>query len=188
MDGMKGNLDMLEDVRQSYLSFAKTIKGWDTMDKNVLANLYIKNENDENLRNSYFSALMCIYWYAIGKYYSESKNSVDIEDCYEWLIHAMTYALKNRKWTDPTNKLYSDPNGPDKVINRCIASTRQIFYQASNTAKRRVNFQCDSIDRQLEDLEIYSYFADIIIIPDVRFEKEIEVIKQTKKSIVLSLA
>ena len=42
------------------------------------------------------------------------------------------------------------------------------------------------IDRQLEDLEIYSYFADIIIIPDVRFEKEIEVIKE-KYSKVISI-
>lgn len=141
---------MLEDIRQSYLSYAKNIPNWDTMNKNDLANLYIKYEKNENLRNNYFSALMCRYWHAIGKYYFESRNSVDIEDCYEWLIHALTYALKNRKWTDPKNKLFNDPAGPDKVINRCIASTRQIFYQASNTAKRRVNFQCDSIDRQLE--------------------------------------
>lgn len=34
------------------------------------------------------------------------------------------------------------------------------------------------IERQIEDIEIYSYFADIIIIPDVRFEEEITNIKE----------
>ena len=34
------------------------------------------------------------------------------------------------------------------------------------------------IDRQLEDIEIYSYFADYIIISDVRFPKEIDIVKE----------
>jgi len=34
------------------------------------------------------------------------------------------------------------------------------------------------LQRQVEDIEIYSYFMDVIIIPDVRFPKEIEVIKK----------
>lgn len=34
------------------------------------------------------------------------------------------------------------------------------------------------INRQIEDIEIYSYFMDAILIPDVRFPKEIDVIKE----------
>lgn len=35
------------------------------------------------------------------------------------------------------------------------------------------------INRQIEDIEIYSYFMDVIIIPDVRFPREIEMIQKT---------
>ena len=34
------------------------------------------------------------------------------------------------------------------------------------------------INRQIEDIKIYSYFIDIIIIPDVRFPNEIDIIKE----------
>ena len=40
------------------------------------------------------------------------------------------------------------------------------------------------IDRQIEDIEIYSYFKDVIIIPDVRFPKEITSIKEKFKNVV----
>lgn len=142
---------MLEEVKKCFKTAANAIEGWESLNKNTLANLYIDNEDNERLRDAYFGALMCKYWNAIGKYYYTSRNSVTIEECYDWLIHALTYALKNRKWRDPNSNLYGDPTGPDKIINRCIASTRQIFYQASNTDKRRGNFQCFSIDKQKEE-------------------------------------
>ena len=34
------------------------------------------------------------------------------------------------------------------------------------------------IDRQLDDIDIYSYFFDTIIIPDARFPKEIDILKE----------
>ena len=40
------------------------------------------------------------------------------------------------------------------------------------------------IDRQIEDIEIYSYFADIVIIPDVRFSKEIEILKEKFTNVI----
>lgn len=141
---------MLEEIRASYIKTANTIKGWRELDKNTLLNLYIDNEHDEFLKNGYFAAIVIKYWSAIGKYYSDSKNSVNIEECYDWLIHALMYALRNRKWRDPDSAISKDINGPDKIVNRCIASTRQIFYQASNTSKRRANYQADSIERQIE--------------------------------------
>lgn len=40
------------------------------------------------------------------------------------------------------------------------------------------------IRRQVEDIEILSYFADVIIVPDVRFPSEIEVIKQKFPNVI----
>ena len=34
------------------------------------------------------------------------------------------------------------------------------------------------ISRQIDDIDIYSYFFDVIIIPDARFPKEIDIIKE----------
>lgn len=75
---------MLEEIRASYIKTANTIKGWRELDKNTLLNLYIDNEHDEFLKNGYFAAIVIKYWSAIGKYYSDSKNSVNIEECYDW--------------------------------------------------------------------------------------------------------
>ena len=55
---------------------------------------------------------------------------------------------------------------------------------SSDLIKKELNKHSFFIARQLEDLEIYSYFADIIIIPDVRFEKEIEVIKERYNKVI----
>lgn len=50
--------------------------------------------------------------------------------------------------------------------------------------KSKLNKPNFFIDRQLEDLEIYSYFADVIIIPDVRFKEEIDIVKEKYKNVV----
>lgn len=49
---------------------------------------------------------------------------------------------------------------------------------SSELIKKELNMNNFFIRRQIEDLQIYSYFADIIIIPDVRFPAEIEKIKE----------
>lgn len=38
--------------------------------------------------------------------------------------------------------------------------------------------------RQIEDIDFYSYFMDVIIIPDVRFPEEIEVIREKFSNVV----
>ncbi len=51
---------------------------------------------------------------------------------------------KQMKWIQDNsmiNSSYSDPKGPDKCMNMCIASTRSIFYDASNHMKRSINYQ-----------------------------------------------
>jgi len=40
------------------------------------------------------------------------------------------------------------------------------------------------IDRQIEDIEIYSYFVDVILIPDTRFPNEIKLIREKFKNVI----
>lgn len=54
---------------------------------------------------------------------------------------------------------------------------------SSDLIKKELGKENLFIDRQIEDIEIYSYFADTIIIPDVRFPSEIEVIKNKFKKV-----
>jgi hypothetical protein len=157
---------MLENEYASFRKRADAIPNWEKIDKNVLANLYLENEHDEVKREEYLSALVCRYWHNIGSQYNESKNSVNIEECYDWLLNALLRALKNRKWTDPTSKLYGDVAGPDKVINRCIASERDIFYQSSNTYKRRTQFGVQSIDMAQEEFGDASFVSPYLAADD----------------------
>lgn len=142
---------ILQKIYNNFSSVADNIANWRSLSKNELVNLYIDNESNETLRESYIAAIFCRYWNAINNYYRTSKNSVCVEDCFEWLSHAILYALKHRKWRDPKNPLYTDPSAPDKVINRCIASTRKIFYQSNNNDNRKINFGLDSIEKIEED-------------------------------------
>lgn len=142
---------MLEDIKKSYRQSANNISGWQTMDKNLLANLYLKYEHKEPEKSYYFSALMLRYWKNVYKFYKTSRSArLEISDFTSWLAESFFVAFKYRRWTDPNNKLYNDPQGPDKVINRCIYSTRMRYYQYYNMDKRKINYITDSIDRQIE--------------------------------------
>lgn len=100
------------------------IKDWEKINKNTLCNLYIENENDPKLRDSYISAIILRYWNSIGKCYYKSSGYFTSDECYNQLITAILHALKNRPWLNPASNVFNDENGPDKVINRCIESTR----------------------------------------------------------------
>lgn len=145
---------MLESYKRFYEHYADTyIEDWRTLNKNVLINKYLEVEReDPALANAYISAIIVRYWSKLDQYYCFSKNSTEAETCLEWLLYAILYGLKARKWKDPSNKLFTDPNGPDKVINRCIRSARQGWFQDSNAAKRKLNFCADSIERLQEKL------------------------------------
>lgn len=142
---------MLRSYRLIYEAKAEKIPKWKTINKNDLINLYLKYESDPVYAEAYLSAIICRYWGLIDKYYAQSCHSVPVEEVYDWLIRAVLYALKHRKWTDPENKLYNDPAGPDKVINRCMLSSRRIFYQASNYDKRAANYGASSLEKLSED-------------------------------------
>ena len=147
---------MLEDYKTLYIQSANSIKGWLTMDKNELARKCIEMENTLDY-NSYLSALICRYWGLIGKFYNISTNLAEPEDCYNWLIDSITYALKHKQWENPESPIFNDPKGPDKVINRCMKSSRLIFYQFQNRKKRKKEYQLVSIDELKESLNSDSF-------------------------------
>ena len=143
---------MLEIERSNHLRCASLIPDWQKMNKNDLINLYLEKENDESLRDAYFSAIMLRYWGNIGKFYIQSKSSgFTIEDCYSWLVEAIRIGLKYRRWKDPDNPLSKDPNAPDKVINRCLFSIRRYHYYLSNRDKRKINHTTLSLDQYITD-------------------------------------
>ena len=144
---------MLEELKQNYVEAARGIP-WETINKNDLFNLYLQNENDEELRNKYVAAIICRYWYLIFTNYEKSKGSVDIYTCYEWVSHAVLSVLKRRAWTKEDSSVYGDPNGPDKCLNQSVCSHRKGFYQSSNTDKKRSNFKTISSE------DLYDSFGE----------------------------
>ncbi len=144
---MKGSDYLLSDIKKSYIEIADTrVPNWRNLSGNELANLYLDNEENLYLAEGYFSALVLDYWWSIDKNYRLSKNSVDIDTCYNWLIDSLVLALKERKWREEGNKIYGDPNGPHMVITRCLYSARMGFYYLANMDKRKLNYSAYSLD------------------------------------------
>lgn len=144
---------MLSTYKKTYEQCADSLitENWRKMNKNTLVNKYIEIEKDEKLANAYMSAIIVRYWGALNKYWNSSYKVVDKMTCHDWLVQAIMRAIKHRKWKDPNNKLYNDPYAPDKVINRCIISERLIYFQGSNTAKRKNNYGVMSLTQLLEE-------------------------------------
>ena len=62
---------------------------------------------------------------------------------------------------------------------------RDLLQQVSSKIiKEKLGYQDFFIRRQIEDIEIYSYFTDIIIVPDVRFPEEITIIKNKFPNVI----
>lgn len=147
---------MLESYRKPFEELASSkIPDWKKINKNDLINSYIKYEyKDPELAQAYLGAIFCRYWNHIGSLYSKCYTSgVTKEECYSWLVDGVTFCLKDRIWLNPNNKLYGDPNGPDKAMNIDISTYKLIFYQTSNYDCRRVNYGTVNIDKLLSKVE-----------------------------------
>ena len=142
---------LLEEYKRAYKKTANNLENWEHINKNKLCNLYIENENNKTVAGYYLSAIIYKYWYLIDKFYRLSPNVVTPEDVYEWLIDSILYALEHRMWLNPESSIYNDTNGPDKVINRCMACRRFTFYQSINRKKRKDGFGTVSIDEMMEE-------------------------------------
>lgn len=141
---------MLEDYKESFRQCADLIPGWKELSKNDLCRKYVENAGNPDIQNSYFSAIMYRYWNLIAKYYYMSSNVASPEDCYEWLEDSVYGCLKATSWDREDSSIYKDPNGPDKVINRCMKCARLTYYQFINRKKRKDNFGLLSLDELSE--------------------------------------
>ena len=141
---------MLDEYKEMYKRSADVIPGWLKMDKNDLCRECLMHEHDP-LYDNYIAALIYRYWGLISKFYNMSTNLADPDDCYNWLIDSIMYALKHRQWENPNSSIYNEHTGPDKVINRCMKSSRLIYYQFNNRKKRKKDFQIISIDNLKDD-------------------------------------
>ena len=165
---------MLHSAHYPYVKQANHIKNWRKLDRNELANLYLEYENVEPERSYYFSALMCKYWSHVAYYYRTSKGlKLEPDDFAMWLAEAFFVAFKYRRWKDPSHKLYTDPHGPDKVIRQSIYSVRMKHYQQSNMDKRKLNYQVDSIERQITSFGTMAAVMDYMGVYDNSKEADI---------------
>lgn len=134
---------MLAKIYNSCYEVANYLGDWQRLNKNDIANLYLDNRHTE-MGNVYGAALLCKYWYKVGLIWKNNKKTMSQEDCYEIVWDGIEKAMDYAAWRNPENKLYLDPNGPDKAINVCIDSTRKSYYAFVNMDKRRVHFGSNS--------------------------------------------
>ena len=141
---------MLDEYKEAFRQCADLIDGWQELSKNELCRKYVESEGNPQLQDSYFGAIMYRYWNLIAKYHYMSSNVASPEDCYEWLEDSVYCCLSSKSWEKTDSSIYRDPNGPDKVINRCMKCARLTYYQFINRKKRKDNFGLLSLDELSE--------------------------------------
>lgn len=147
--------DTLSEIKQRFIDCASGLGDYESINKTDLANGYCDAEEagDETKRSQYYSALMLRYWYKIYEYARTCASmKLPIEDFVSWLDDSFYWAFRYKRWRDPNDKLYGDPNGPDKVFNRCFFSTRGRYYQHSNKEIRKLNWTTSSLDAISEEV------------------------------------
>lgn len=147
---------MLDELRRSYEQHADIyVPGWRQLTKNELCNKYIEcgiatddyiECKGNTVQTAYFSAIVAKYWSSINRAYNKCGATASKEDCYEMLLDAIMYTLKTKPWVTPGNKLYQDPNGPDKSINVNLSSSISGYFQFSNCHKRKANAAAISVE------------------------------------------
>ena len=76
-----------------------------------------------------------------------------------------------------TEEKYTDQDKPRELLQTI---SRELI-------KKKLGNEDFFINRQIEDIDFYSYFKDIIIIPDVRFPREFDIIKDKYKNVITIL-
>ena len=141
---------MLDEYKELCRRAASVAEGWEKLSKNDLCRAYVKNKDNKALQDAYMSAILYRYWNLIGKYYYQSANCATVEDCYEWLVDSVSCCVNLAAWENPESSIYNDPNGPDKVINRCMKCARLTYYQFINRKKRKDDFGLLSVEEMKE--------------------------------------
>lgn len=73
-----------------------------------------------------------------------------------------------------TGKKITESNKPRDLLQQI----------SSKIIKGDLGYKDFFIKRQIEDIEIYSYFADVILVPDVRFPEEFQRIKEYFQNVI----
>lgn len=141
---------MLDEYKELCRRAAGVAEGWENLSKNDLCRAYVANKDNKVLQDAYMSAILYRYWNLIGKYYYQSANCATPEECYEWLVDSVSCCVNLAAWENPESSIYNDPNGPDKVINRCMKCARLTYYQFINRKKRKDDFGLLSVEEMKE--------------------------------------
>lgn len=165
---------MLDEYKELCRKAAGFAKGWEQLSKNDLCRAYVANKGNKPLQDAYISAILYRYWSLISKYYYQSSNCATPEECYEWLVDSVSCCVNLAAWENPESSIYNDPNGPDKVINRCMKCARLTYYQFINRKKRRDDFGLLSVD---ELKELYGNGAPEPDDPEQEYDVSLFVIK-----------
>ena len=165
---------MLDEYKELCRKSANSAPGWENLSKNDLCRAYVTNKNNPTLQNAYMSAILYRYWNLIGKYYYQSANCATPEECYAWLVDSVSCCVNLASWENPNSSIYNDPNGPDKVINRCMKCARLTYYQFINRKKRKDDFGLQSVD---ELKELYGNGASEPEDPEQTYDISLLVIK-----------
>lgn len=142
-------MTILEEFRRKYMEEASILGDYQNISVDELANKYCEalDEQNEDAKNVYISALMLRFWYTIGKLYKSSPNiGLDKEDFHSWLFEAISYACKYRAWQKPDSKCNAQ-----QAINKCISTIRLQHYYEYNLDKHRANYASSSLDRTFKE-------------------------------------
>ena len=141
----------LEDTLKSFKLCAKQINDYDKLTVNELAEGYCNATDlgEEELRDSYFSALVLRFWYKINKLYSENLTlNLDKTDYFDWISGAILMACDKDARVWRTNKSLN----AQQVINQ-VLSTRFVAaaYYDSNLQKNQGKLNTTSLDDYIGD-------------------------------------
>ena len=167
---------MLDDIYTMYVELADNVPNWRTIDKNQLVNTYCDLEDENSYLSQYYlAAILCKYWPKISRFYKDTPMGCTYEDVYDWLTESVLAAVKGRAWRDPTNGLYGDPAGPDKVINRVMKTVRINYLVHINRLKRRTNLGAASIE-ELQEIagDSVDYDEDVSLLMNTNDFENIE--------------
>lgn len=144
---------MLDDTYKMYVECADVIPGWREMDKNDLINKYCDlEEAGSSMASAYMAAIMCRYWPKIYRTLKATPYVCTEEDVYDWLTTAVLETVSGKIWRDPNHKMYGDPQGPDKSINRMMKTIRLNYLVFINRKKRAINIDALSLDELSENV------------------------------------
>lgn len=168
----------IKDIQRQFKMCASKLEDYELMSKTELANGYCdaQEAGDEDLRSAYYSALMLRYWYKIFKWQQDSASlHLELSDFVDWLQDAFYVVFYYKEWryeykaevkegnflgwkldkegNKIPNPYYwrTDPNAPDKIINRCCFSIRGKYYQFNNKDKRKANVTNMSIEKEVDE-------------------------------------